>query len=130
EGFAVEATRGSHDAVYPIQVAQADIDPPEVLDPDAPATLVVAIEDGNIARLPAAADISSPQVNGTDLQFVQPDGTVIVIPNGAVQGLTLFIGDIEIPADTVAALFESNGIETALGPDGGDQGGPQQDGHG
>src|SRR5690349_1031455 len=49
--------------------------------------LVVAIEAGNIARLPAGASIDSPRMNGTDLEFVQPDGSVIVIPEGAVQGL-------------------------------------------
>jgi T1SS-143 domain-containing protein len=132
EGTAIAAIATSTGATDSIQVAQAEgqpLLPPDNIDPEVPTTLTVAIEDGNIARLPADTDISRPQVNGTDLQFVQPDGTLVVIADGAVQGVTLFIGDIEVPADTVAALFETNGIKTALGPDGGDQG-PAQDGHG
>src|SRR5690606_22853323 len=68
----------------PVLVAQAE--------GPAPAILTVAIEAGGIVRLPEGAIIDVPRVNGTDLEFVQPDGTVIVIPEGAVTGLTIFIG--------------------------------------
>src|SRR5690606_4910993 len=88
----------------------------------APAILTVAIEAGGIVRLPEGAIIDVPRVNGTDLEFVQPDGTVIVIPEGAVTGLTIFIGGVEIPAPTVAALLSENGIATAAGNPG--EGGP------
>ncbi|ODT80474.1 MAG: hypothetical protein ABS76_16195 [Pelagibacterium sp. SCN 64-44] len=82
------------------------------------ARVVIEVEQGGILRLPANASVDLPQVNGADLEFVQPDGTIIVVPNGAVQGLTIFIGEVEIPPQTVAALFEANGIETAAGPAG------------
>lgn len=82
--------------------------------------IVAAIEDGAFLRLPADASVDRPRVNGTDLEFVQADGSVIVIHDGAITGLTIYIGDVEIPAQTVATLFEANGIETAAGPAGGD----------
>lgn len=84
----------------------------------APSTITVALEAGNIARLPANASIDTPRVNGADIEFVQPDGSVIVIPNGAVQGLTLFVGNTQIPPQTVAALFDANDIQAAAGPGG------------
>jgi len=96
-----------------VRVAQAQA------DALVPERIVVELADGNIARLPEGADISQPHQNGADLEFVQPDGSVIVIPGGAVQGLVLFIGPVEIPAPTVAQLFEANGIEAAAGPQGG-----------
>ncbi len=82
-----------------------------------PATVTIALEDGVIARLPADADLSVPRANGADLEFVQPDGTVIVITGGAIAGLVLFVGDVEIPADAVATIFASNGIVPAAGPE-------------
>ncbi len=84
-----------------------------------PAIIVVELEDGNIARLPAGADISNARANGTDLEFLQPDGTVIVITGGAIANLVLFIGDIQIPAEAVAQIFATNDIQTAAGSEGG-----------
>jgi hypothetical protein len=84
----------------------------------APATVTIEVSEGNILRLPEGASIESPRINGTNLEFVQPDGTVIVVPNGAITGLIIAIGTAEIPAETVAALFDANGIETAAGPEG------------
>src|SRR5690606_2803693 len=79
----------------------------------------IALEDGNIARLPADTDISNVRANGADLEFVQPDGTVIVVPGGSIANLVLFVGDIQIPAETVELMFETAGIEPAAGPEGG-----------
>ena len=93
-----------------VQVAQAQT------PAAAPERVVVAIGEGDIARLPEGTDISQMRQNGTDLEFVQADGSVVVVPGGAVQGLTLFIGGVEIPAQTVAQLFATNGIEAAAGP--------------
>ncbi|AKR54916.1 T1SS secreted agglutinin RTX [Devosia sp. H5989] len=101
-----------------VLVAQASVPATDA----APEQVVVEMAEGNIARLPEGADISQPRQNGANLEFVQPDGTVIVIPNGAVQGLTLFIGAVEIPPQTVAQLFAANGIEAAAGPEGGAEG--------
>jgi hypothetical protein len=115
----------------PILVAQADTGAPEEpetgspsqtagteTDTTAPTRTVIEVENGEILRLPAEASVDQPRINGTDLEFVQPDGSIIVVPNGAITGLTIFIGDVEIPAQTVATLFEANGIETAAGPGG------------
>jgi hypothetical protein len=109
------------EAAEPILVAQANIGTTAQPAPAPTAVetrVVVELEDGNVLRLPATASVDQPRENGTDLEFVQPDGTVIVVPNGAIQGLTIFIGSAEIPPLTVAALFESNGIEAAAGPAG------------
>ena len=98
--------------------ARAQTVPTDPAEPDQ-MRVVVEIEQGDFLRLPATASVDQPRVNGADLEFAQPDGTVIVVPGGAIQGLTIFIGDVEIPAQTVAALFEANGIEAAAGPGGG-----------
>ncbi|KFL30065.1 hypothetical protein JP75_17315, partial [Devosia riboflavina] len=82
------------------------------------AEVVIEVSEGSILRLPEGASIDQPRMNGTNLEFVQPDGSVIVVPNGAIQGLTIFIGGIEIPPITVAALFEESNIQTAAGPEG------------
>ncbi|MCP8884488.1 hypothetical protein NIM87_13290, partial [Devosia sp. XJ19-1] len=103
-------------------VPPTDTTPPEQAAQGAPAAdptrTIIEIENGEFLRLPAEASVDQPRVNGTDLEFVQADGSIIVVPNGAITGLTIFIGDIEIPAQTVATLFEANGIETAAGPGG------------
>lgn len=109
------------EAAEPILVAQANIgtEAQPAPAPNAAETrVVVELEDGVILRLPATASVDQPRTNGTDLEFVQADGSVIVVPNGAIQGLTIFIGAAEIPPLTVAALFEANGIEAAAGPAG------------
>src|SRR6185437_1634050 len=80
-----------------------------------PQTVTVALEAGDIVHLPAGTDISHMVQVGNDLEFIQPDGTVIVIPNGAVADLTVFVGNVEIPADTVAALYQTNNIHPAEG---------------
>ncbi|GEM_PF-2156852 len=97
-----------------VMVAQAGADsaPAQPL-PDR----VVEIAEGQILRLPEGTSIDEPRMNGANLEFVQPDGSVVIIPNGAVNGLTIFIGSVEIPPIAVAALFEANGIEAAAGPE-------------
>ncbi|MGV3576671.1 MAG: hypothetical protein ACO1O4_16225, partial [Devosia sp.] len=110
------------EAAEPILVAQANTgtagQPTSATPAAAEARVVVELENGNVLRLPDTASVDQPRTNGADLEFVQADGSVIIVPNGAIQGLTIFIGAAEIPPLTVAALFESNGIETAAGPAG------------
>lgn len=110
-------TRG--EAAEPILVAQANTGTTGQPAPTTAETrIVVELEDDVILRLPATASVDQPRTSGADLEFVQADGSVIVVPNGAIQGLTIFIGATEIPPLTVAALFEANGIEAAAGPAG------------
>ncbi|MBK1796296.1 cadherin-like domain-containing protein, partial [Devosia sp. WQ 349] len=80
--------------------------------------LVIEVEDGSVLRLPEGVSLEQPRANGADLEFVQPDGTTIVVPNGAITGLSIVLGEVEIPEFAVAALFEANGIATAAGPGG------------
>jgi hypothetical protein len=85
-------------------------------------TIVVLLEAGRIARLPEATDISDPVRQGADLQLKQPDGSVVLIPGGAVADLVLYVGDVEIPAQTVAVLLGDLEIEVGAGPVGGAHG--------
>ena len=85
-----------------------------------PQTTTIELDAaGNTVHLPAGTDTSHPVQVGNDLEFIQPDGSIVLIPNGAVAGLVIFVGDIEIPADTVAALFSANNITPAEGGQGG-----------
>src|SRR5688572_24936278 len=120
--------RGYTDASEPADVqsettlvAQAETTAETSTETAPPQTIVIEVGEGSILRLPAGTSVDEPRVNGSNLEFVQPDGTVIVVPNGAITGLTIFIGNTVIPPIAVAALFEDNGIETAAGPDGGDE---------
>src|SRR5262245_52543372 len=89
-----------------------------------PQTTTIALDaTGNTVHLPAGTDTSHPVQVGNDLEFIQPDGSIILIPNGAVTGLAIFVGDIEIPVDAVAALFSANNITPAEGPGGAPGGG-------
>lgn len=111
----VEAGVSNSEAIL---VAQAEVPAVDAAAAE-PVRVTVNVEDGSILRLPATASVDQPRVNGSDLEFVQADGSVILVPNGAIQGLTIFIGNVEIPPQTVAALFQANGIETAAGPEAG-----------
>src|SRR4051812_28050047 len=102
----------------------AETTPPGNTAPNGPQT-IVPLETGNVVHLAAGVDTSHPVQVGNDLEFVQPDGSVIVIPNGAVAGLTIFVGGVEIPPDAVAALFAANNIQPAEGGQQGAQGGHQ-----
>ena len=109
----ITAAPGQNDRIL---VAQADTGTGTDAAP-APVRVDVPLEDGPVARLPAGTDIANPQLVGTELHFVQPDGSVVVIPGGAVADLILMIGDVEIPSETVALLFSQNEIEPAAGPE-------------
>jgi len=81
-----------------------------------------AVDGNNAVRLPANADLGELRLNGSNLEFIQPDGSIFVILQGAVEGLTIFLGDVQLPAEAVAALFQANDIQPAAGPDvGGEQ---------
>ncbi len=99
-----------------LHVAQAET--PAATSQPAPVKTVIEVASDLTLTLPAGASIDQPRVNGTDLEFVQPDGSVIVVPNGALTGLTIVVGDVTIPAEAVATIFSANNIETAAGPEG------------
>ncbi|MGV8832144.1 MAG: cadherin-like domain-containing protein [Devosia sp.] len=114
--------RSDQTAPAAILVAQATspASPPQGVDAPpsaAPQTVAFALGNDGAARLPVGTDLGNPRQDGANLEFVQPDGSVIIIVGGAISGLIVFIGEVEIPAMTVAAMFSANGIETAAGPD-------------
>ncbi|MDB5537760.1 MAG: hypothetical protein JWQ65_2635, partial [Devosia sp.] len=109
-----------------ILVAQADTGantatdatPPDAAPVQNQASLVVEVGEGSVLTLPEGTSIDAPRMNGANLEFVQPDGSVVVVPNGAIEGLTIVLGSVEIPPLTVAALFAASDIQTAAGPAG------------
>ncbi|TIS63233.1 MAG: hypothetical protein E5W93_04015, partial [Mesorhizobium sp.] len=54
-------------------------------------------EAGNVVKLPANVSIDNIKVDGHNLVLVQPDGSEIVIKDGALNVPTFIIGDVEVP---------------------------------
>ncbi|MBJ7576779.1 choice-of-anchor K domain-containing protein [Devosia sp. MC532] len=100
-------------------VAEAATDTPLTED-FSPATegkqVVFELDNAETVRLPADANLDQVRVNGANLEFVQPDGTILVVENGAVDGIRIILGTVEIPSQTVALLFAANDIDIAAGP--------------
>ena len=65
--------------------------------------------------LPAGVELTDIHVNGRDLVINMPDGTQMVIPNGAVFVPQLSIGDVQVPASNVAALLINSEPQPAAG---------------
>jgi VCBS repeat-containing protein len=65
----------------------------------------VLTANAGIVNLPAGVEMSDIHVVGRDLVIDMPDGTHMVIPNGAVFVPQLSIGDVAVPASNVAALL-------------------------
>jgi hypothetical protein len=59
----------------------------------------------NAVVLPAGVSMSDIHVNGRDLVINMPDGTQMVIPNGAVFVPDITIGDTQVPPTNIAALL-------------------------
>ena len=80
-------------------------------------TQVVPDKD-NVVKLPAGASIDELRVEGSNLVFVQADGSEIVVLNGALRIPTFLIGDVEIAQEVVVAALDTLGVDVAAGPDG------------
>src|SRR5437868_1970277 len=74
-----------------------------------------AVADAGIINLPAGVELSDIHVVGRDLVIDMPDGTHMVIPNGAVFVPELSIGDVAVPASNVAALLVDSEPQPAAG---------------
>ncbi|MGV2099755.1 VCBS domain-containing protein [Rhizobium sp. 21-4511-3d] len=89
--------------------------------PQAAANLNEIVPDqNNVAHLAANVSLDDIRIEGANLVLVQPDGTEIVIVNGAAHVPTFLLGDVELPRDTVIAALNDSHINVAAGPDGGD----------
>ncbi len=69
-----------------------------------------------VVALPAGVEMSDIHVNGRDLVIDMPDGTQMVIPNGAVFVPQIAIGDVEVPSSNLAALLIDSEPQPAAGP--------------
>ncbi|MCL6730724.1 DUF5801 repeats-in-toxin domain-containing protein, partial [Sphingomonas hankyongi] len=68
-----------------------------------------------VVNLPPGVEMSDIHVNGRDLVINMPDGTQMVIPGGAVFVPQLVIGDVEVPANNLAALLVDSEPKPAAG---------------
>src|SRR4051794_3011081 len=75
----------------------------------------VLTANAGIVNLPAGVAMSDIHVVGRDLVIDMPDGTHMVIPNGAVFVPDLSIGDVAVPASNVAALLVDSEPQPAAG---------------
>src|SRR5690349_2870713 len=65
--------------------------------------IAAAAAGQNVINLPAGVQLSDIHVNGRDLVINMPDGTQMVIPNGAVFVPDLVIGDVQVPPTNLAS---------------------------
>ncbi|GAB5460378.1 VCBS domain-containing protein [Hoeflea alexandrii] len=82
----------------------------------APGISVIVPDADNRVTLAASASIEDIQLDGNDLQLVQPDGSQIRIIGGALSVPTFVIGDIEVPQEVLVAALETSGFNVAAGP--------------
>ncbi|CDX43060.1 putative Outer membrane adhesin like proteiin [Mesorhizobium sp. SOD10] len=75
-------------------------------------------EAGNVVKLPANVSIDNIKVEGHNLVLVQPDGSEIVIKDGALNVPTFILGDVEVPRVALIAALEASHVDVAFGADG------------
>ena len=84
--------------------------------PAGPGTdVAAAAAAAGVVNLPPGVEMSDIHVNGRDLVINMPDGTQMVIPGGAVFVPQLVIGDVEVPANNLAALLVDSEPKPAAG---------------
>ncbi|RRI03071.1 type I secretion C-terminal target domain-containing protein [Mesorhizobium tamadayense] len=104
----------------------ADANAPASNAPAAPAANAAAsnvpheyhADAGNVVKLPANVSIDNIKVDGHNLVLVQPDGSEIVIKDGALNVPTFIIGDVEVPRVALIAALEASHVDVAFGADG------------
>jgi len=69
-----------------------------------------------VVALPAGVQLSDVHVVGSDLVVHLPDGSQMVIPDGAIFVPQFVIGNVEVPAQNVAALLVDSEPKPAAGP--------------
>ncbi|QEL24126.1 type I secretion C-terminal target domain-containing protein [Bosea sp. F3-2] len=132
EAGQVSAEQGASDRAGHIQLAQAKTEAPasapapvtptppsagSATDVTPPAVHFDAAAS-KVVRLPQGTSLDNIEITGKDIVLKQADGRTIVIDNGASNVPTLMVGDVEVPAETLAAVFDRQGIIAAAGPAG------------
>ena len=85
--------------------------------PIQPGTMrTVATGPDGAVVLPAGTDINQIEVDGRNLIVTLPDGTQMVILDGAVVVPRIVVGDVEIPSVNLAALLIGEEPQPAAGP--------------
>jgi T1SS-143 domain-containing protein len=79
------------------------------------AQRVVPGPDG-VVTLPAGVDLNDVHVLGRDLIVTLPDGSQIVIVDGAVFVPQLVLGGVEVPSTNLASLLVQSELNTGAGP--------------
>ncbi len=79
------------------------------------AQRVVPGPDG-VVTLPAGVDLNDVHVLGRDLIVTLPDGSQIVIVDGAVFVPQLVLGGVEVPSTNLASLLVQSELNTTAGP--------------
>ncbi len=83
--------------------------PPTELAAETPSFDVAAqIDATDVASidLPEGTDITNPIIVGNDIYFVQPDGSAVVITNGANSPAVINIGGVPVPLSEVAVAAQ------------------------
>ncbi|WP_208646413.1 Ig-like domain-containing protein, partial [Mesorhizobium waimense] len=121
---------GSGAPVQPQVPAAAAANPPAAGAPAAAANPPAAqahdyvADASNVVRLPANVSIDNIRVDGRNLVLEQPDGSVIVIKDGALNVPTFILGDVEVPRVALIAALEASHVDVAFGADGSISAGP------
>ncbi|MEO0910550.1 MAG: hypothetical protein AAFX96_09525, partial [Pseudomonadota bacterium] len=110
-----QADTGSEE-IEPVEVSQDSGEAENA--PNAGTEIRLQPNDNNEVSLPANASLENAEIVGQDLVLTQPDGSVIIIENAALNIPTFLLGDIEVPQETLIAALAQNGINVAAGPDG------------
>jgi VCBS repeat-containing protein len=79
------------------------------------AQRIVPGPDG-VVTLPAGVDLNDVHVLGRDLIVTLPDGSQIVIVDGAVFVPQLVLGGVEVPSTNLASLLVQSELNTGAGP--------------
>jgi VCBS repeat-containing protein len=69
-----------------------------------------------VVNLPAGVQLSDVHVVGSDLVVHLPDGSQMVIPEGTIFVPQFVIGNVEVPAQNIAALLVDSEPKPAAGP--------------
>ncbi len=76
----------------------------------------IAVPVDGVVQLPAGTDLGTIVADGRDLVVALPDGTKLVIVDGAVFVPELVVGTVEVPPTTLVALLIGHEPQTAAGP--------------